>query len=596
MTSPRSDSQTAPHELEARPTGERFSDAWIVAAASAAATGAYLELSVSALAVLVVVSVATQWPRVAVVIVVALVVGELANRSLDGLDAELPATVVGPVELVGDPEWIGSSVRVDVRADGRRYESWSRGAIAGFVAELASGESMVIGGQVSPFSTDWKSRRARHVAGRLQIAEASQSAPASGPVGLANRIRRLVVVGGASLSDRDRVLLTGFTVGDDRQQLPEVTDDFRAAGLTHLTAVSGQNVAFVLLLIRPLLRRLGPVGRLALVVAILVQFGLITRWEPSVMRAIAMAIAAAATQLGARQRSGLPLLAGVVALLLIIDPMLVHSIGFRMSVFASIGIATLSGPLARRVRGPAWITDPLALTLAAQLGVAPVVLATFGSMPLVSVPANLLAGPVSGPLMAWGLTAGPVAGLVGGGAAAALHLPTRVMTGYVASIAQLASAVDGPDIDVPKALVLVALGAWIWLLRQRMGRTGLAMVVVAVALWPVPATFDVTGAELHQSSGSTILVVDRPSPTRLLSELRTSRIDSVDLLIVESRSAATLRTVDAVRKRVNVRETISAGEDDRRATVLVGPFRVVVTPSGNRLDVEVERREVSFVG
>ncbi|MDG2263337.1 MAG: ComEC/Rec2 family competence protein, partial [Actinomycetota bacterium] len=296
------------------------------------------------------------------------------------------------------------------------------------------------------------------------------------------------------------------------------------------------------------------------------------------------------------RRSGLPLLAGVVTLLLVIDPMLVHSIGFRMSVFASLGIATLSQPLARRLRGPAWVCDPLALTIAAQVGVSPILLATFGTMPLVSIPANLVAGPASGPLMAWGLTAGPLAGILGGTAAAALHLPTRLMTGYVAFIARVASELDGPDIDVPKALILVTAAACVWLLRARMLRALLSTGVVVIALWPVSATFDVTGADLYRSEGSTVLVVDRPSPTRLLAELRTSRIDHVDLLIVEGRSVSGLRAAEVVQKRVDVREKFGVDEIHgfgRQMTLFVGPFRVVINPSGNRLDVEVERLALS---
>ena len=593
-TSP-SDTEASPHGLSARQIRETFSGGWVIGSAIAACIGAYLELSASVWFIVAIGAACLRWRRVGALMAVALLVGVLANRSLDGLNAELPGTVSDRVQLVADPEWIGSSVRVDVRAGGRRFESWSRGTAAAAMADLASGETALVRGDVEPFASEWTPRRARHVAGRLQIVALSQPGSASGPVGLANQIRRLVVEGAGSLSHRDRVLLTGFTVGDDRQQLPEVTDDFRAAGLTHLTAVSGQNVAFVLLLIRPILRRLGPVGRLALVIAMLLQFGLITRWEPSVMRAIAMAIAAAASHLGARPRSGLPLLAGVVTLLLVIDPMLVHSIGFRMSVFASVGIATLSKRLAIRIGGPAWIADPLALTLAAQIGVAPIVLASFGSMPLVSIPANLLAGPASGPLMAWGLTAGPLAGLLGGAAAALLHIPTQLMTGYLAAVARIAASVDGPDIDVRKALLLVALFGGAWLIRTASIRRLVVATAVVVALWPVAATFDVKGADLHRANGTTVLVIDRPSPSRLLSELRTSRLDVIDLFVVVGGSAGALRATDAVQKRVEVRQTIGADVDLTGAglTLSVGPFEVSVDRDGDRLRVRVEAARLS---
>ena len=86
-----------------------------------------------------------------------------------------------------------------------------------------------------------------------------------------------------------RALYAGFVLGDDRGQPVEITDDFRASGLSHLLVVSGQNVAFVLALVSPLLRRLRLGWRLVAGLALLLLFGVLTRWEPSVLRAEAMA-------------------------------------------------------------------------------------------------------------------------------------------------------------------------------------------------------------------------------------------------------------------------------------------------------------------
>jgi len=74
----------------------------------------------------------------------------------------------------------------------------------------------------------------------------------------------------------------------------------------------------------------------------------------------------------------------------------------------SAGIALLSPRVER------FLPPPLAVTLAAQFGVAPVLLPAFGAMPLVAIPANLLALPAAGPLMTWGLAAGLVAVAVAG--------------------------------------------------------------------------------------------------------------------------------------------------------------------------------------
>src|SRR5436189_94520 len=79
----------------------------------------------------------------------------------------------------------------------------------------------------------------------------------------------------------------------------DVTDDFRGAGLSHLLAVSGQNVAFVLALAGPMLRRLGLRVRLPATIAVIAFFALVTRFEPSVLRASAMAaLAVTASTMG----------------------------------------------------------------------------------------------------------------------------------------------------------------------------------------------------------------------------------------------------------------------------------------------------------
>ena len=62
------------------------------------------------------------------------------------------------------------------------------------------------------------------------------------PGRIANSLRRTIESGARSLARDERALFTGLVYGDDRAQSPLTADDFDAAGLTHLLAVSGQNV------------------------------------------------------------------------------------------------------------------------------------------------------------------------------------------------------------------------------------------------------------------------------------------------------------------------------------------------------------------
>ena len=83
-------------------------------------------------------------------------------------------------------------------------------------------------------------------------------------------------------------------------------------GLSHLLAVSGENVAFVMALAAPLLRRLRLGARTAAALAIVFVFAAMTRFEPSVLRASAMAAIALLATLGGRPASSLRVLAYAV--------------------------------------------------------------------------------------------------------------------------------------------------------------------------------------------------------------------------------------------------------------------------------------------
>ena len=92
----------------------------------------------------------------------------------------------------------------------------------------------------------------------------------------------------------------------------------------------------------------------------------------------------------------------------------------------------------------------LAVTMAAQLGVAPVTIAVFGPLPLASVPANLLAVPAAGPIMLYGLPAGLLAGACpDSGGARLLQLPTVVLVRFVARVASGSGGWPLPHVGWP---------------------------------------------------------------------------------------------------------------------------------------------------
>jgi competence protein ComEC len=422
--------------------------------------------------------------RSALLVVALVALGcALERRALDGVssgrvaaaaDARADARVQGTV--VDDPDgtrWATSLlVRVErVRLDGvelrerRTVLVVAEGDTAVRTGVLSAGDRVVLRGWFRPLEGYDTRYRWRHATARFDAHDLLDAATPTAPLAaVANEARATVLRGTDGLAPTEAALVAGFLLGETRDLPPELLERFRASGLSHLLAVSGANVAFVLALVGPLLRRSSRTARLVMTGAVLVVFGAMTRWEPSVLRACAMAATAVVAAHVGRPSQGVRILALAATVLLLVDPFLLRSIGFLLSCGASLGITLLAGPLARRLRGPAWLRESLATTVAAQIGVAPVLLSVFGSIPLVTLPANLLAVPLAGPLTTWGLTGGVLAGLARPRAPAVsdlLQLPTRVLAQALLGLADLAgsvpAAVDATALALGAAAAVVAL-------------------------------------------------------------------------------------------------------------------------------------------
>lgn len=522
-------------------------DARALALAAAAAAGA-LQPSRAALWVGVGLAVVASLGRRALwLAAVALLASGLAQRSLDGLDDLRPGAVDGEVVLLGDPAPSFDGLRVDVRWGGRRLEASARGPAADSLRDRLAGEVVRLRGTTRPLSPDRPWLAARHVAGELRVLRVDGWRPGDGPSVAANGLRRTLVAGAAPLDDRARSLFTGLVIGDDRAQPADLADAFRGAGLTHLLAVSGQNVAFALALAGPLLRRLGLWPRLLATLSVIGLFGVMTRFEPSVLRASAMAGLAATMAMPGRPGGRLRVVGLAVTGLLLVDPLLVRATGFQLSVSASLAIVALAPRLAAAVPGPAPVREALGVTLAAQLGVAPVLLATFGPIPVASIPANLLCVPVAGAVMMWGLTAGLLAGVGGAPVSTLVHGPTDLALGWLEMVAKRTAGAPLGELDLPLVVALAAGLTALVLGRARpplrhagvLVITGALAVAVLSANAPPPLRSALApGVVRWHSAGTDVVVLGGDGGRSTLSArvaleaLRRAGVGAIDLLVV----------------------------------------------------------------
>ncbi|MXW41791.1 MAG: ComEC/Rec2 family competence protein [Acidimicrobiia bacterium] len=545
-----------------------MTDRQVVLLACAALIGAWWSAAVPLVfgVLLVGLALAMRWPWL-LVVAVLLLSSALGAKAWAGLDPLEPAVFTGEVTLVSDPVPLGNGTRVLLRAGGRRYEAWAYGALSRQLVQSLAGHRLYVVASVRPMEPVPRYQAARHVANRMSIQEISYQSSGSLPFRLANWLRHTISRGALSLDSDRHSLFTGFSYGDDRYQSPVVSDDFRAAGLTHLLAVSGQNVAFVLILARPFIERFDYRGRWVLTLGVIAFFALVTRFEPSVLRATVMAaIAATATLLG-REVSSRRVLALAVTLLVLVDPLLVHSVAFRLSVAASAGIILWSPLLVERLCGPRLLREAMAVTVAAQLAVSPLLITTFGGVPVASLPANLLAAPVAGPIMMWSLSAGVLAGVLGEPVAQVIHWPTGIAIGWISGVADWAATVRFGELSSPHLVGVVAGVVVWWVARQRWLRATAAVGLVTVLLLPAVA-LRVVDPPLHAVLDSAVevwrhhdltLVLLGPnrSTERLLQDLRRAGVQKVDLAIADRGNRAQRDQVLALKERMRVGAVIA---------------------------------------
>ena len=284
------------------------------------------------------------------------------------------------------------AVSLIVEVQGENFRLVARGPARGALVRVMMGDALLL--DAARHAYDARRLRfsaGRHVQGELREVTVHAVAPSRALWHrAANRIHATVDRGSRTMSRDDASLVRGLVLGDESRQPPRMTEAFRAAGLGHLLAVSGQNVAILIAGLTPALRRLSRWPRLAAALCIIATFALVTRLESSVVRAGVMAgIVQVAYAIG-RDVAPLRALCLTAMVMVVLDPLAVWSIGFVLSVAATAGLVVIAPLLGSGI---------VAATASAQVAVAPFVVFWFRSMPAVALATNVLAVPVASGVM-----------------------------------------------------------------------------------------------------------------------------------------------------------------------------------------------------
>ena len=408
-------------------------------------------------------------------------IDDAAGRIHDGSTVDLRAYLSSAPR----PGLFGASAEIEVaggRLDGGRLllriPRWSP-----LPPAARPGAELRLQGRITALGSDAFSAqlRRRGIAGELLLDRARLTGSRrGGAAGLLDRMRERAegaVVAG--MAPDKAALLRGMVLGQDERISEAVREDFRASGLAHLLAVSGQNVMLLAALALPLLilAGLGVRARLVVLCVLVALYVPLAGAGPSLQRAGVMGIAGIAAMAASRTASRSYALLLAAAVTLAWNPRAWADPGWQLSFAAVAGILGLGLPLGRVLRraveellasAPSalrWsangLAEGMAITVAATLATAPLLGHHFGSVTPAGLLANLLALPAVAPAMWLGMLKIAL-GQVGApdAVAAALGAPAALPVGLIAWLAERFADLSFAQVSLPLASPVAVTGAY----------------------------------------------------------------------------------------------------------------------------------------
>jgi competence protein ComEC len=296
----------------------------------------------------------------------------------------------------------------------------------------------------------------------------------------------------AALPADQAAMLPALVLGDTSTLSNQTTEQFRVAGLTHLTAVSGANVTIVCGAVLMTAALVGPRMAVALAALALVSFVIVVQPSASVLRAAVMGAITLLAVVSHRRRHAIPVLSASVVMLMIAAPELAVDVGFALSVSATAALVVIAPVWSRRLSERGWpkpLADGVSVAVAAQLVTAPLVAGISGTFSVVSVAANLAVAAVIPPITVVGTAAAALCPLWPSGAQLLIRF-TGPELWWLLRVAEWGAGVPGAAIGVPSGLLGVfyvgaagigAVVAWRW----RWFRIGTGAAAVCLLAWTV---------------------------------------------------------------------------------------------------------------
>lgn len=205
------------------------------------------------------------------------------------------------------------------------------------------------------------------------------------------------------LKNKEACLLIGLLIGDTDEIDEETKEDFRNSNLTHMLAVSGLHVSYVLLAVNYIITKVKIHKKLSkiIVMLLILFFILVTGATPSVLRAGTMTIYLILGGIFYRRISVFSSLNLSLLVIIIINPYCLFDVGLQLSYAGTIGIVYLYPIIKEKIYNKA---NSILITISANIVIIPIIMYNFNTISLTFFISNLLAGPIIGIIIILGFS------------------------------------------------------------------------------------------------------------------------------------------------------------------------------------------------
>ena len=221
------------------------------------------------------------------------------------------------------------------------------------------------------------------------------------------------------IPEKYSAIFTGLILGDTSKVEEEVNDDFKIANISHVLAISGMHITYIVIGIELLLKKgIGKRKTRIITIIILVMYMFITGFTPSVVRASIMGIIMLISKLIHRKNDIWTSISLSLLILLIYNPFLILNVGLQLSYLGTIGIVCFNKNVYNFLRKLKIqnkkiryrinrkfilfmdkIKEMLSVTLSAQIVILPILLFNFNILGIYFFISNILVSTIIGPII-----------------------------------------------------------------------------------------------------------------------------------------------------------------------------------------------------